>query len=178
QVSTDWQGDPPSLDRDIRVLSRSACDLNPIDLYDENQCLRLKAYTWPDQPDRLARLESAISLAQTQRVRVEEADAADWLAQILPHRPKSGVSVVFHSVFIHYLPSAAHAKIRSMIEAAGALATHTAPLAWLCMEPDSLFETDNPKLGVFRVRLQVWPSGETFDLAETDGHVTYLRVRS
>ncbi|MEM8616236.1 MAG: DUF2332 domain-containing protein, partial [Pseudomonadota bacterium] len=47
QVSTDWQGDPPSLDRDIRVLSRSACDLNPIDLYDENQCLRLKAYTWP-----------------------------------------------------------------------------------------------------------------------------------
>ena len=119
-------------------------------------------------------MAAAIELALEAGTRVEKADAADWLERKLATRPDSGPTAVFHSVFLHYPPSAVRERIMGLISEAGEKATDEAPLAWLCMEPDSVFTEDNPKLGVFRVRLQTWPGGDVRTFGYTDGHVTYF----
>ncbi|MEM1391148.1 MAG: DUF2332 domain-containing protein, partial [Pseudomonadota bacterium] len=174
-ISTEWRAKALS-GAFPKVQSRAACDLNPIDLRKKDARWRLKSYTWADQIERLARLEAAMTLALEAGTQVEQADAADWLERKLATRPTSGTTVVFHSVFLHYPPAAVRAKITDLIAAAGDQATLERPLAWLCMEPDSVFEDDNPRLGIFRVQLQTWPSGEAQTLGYTDGHVTYFEA--
>ena len=173
-ISTIWNGpEPAHLDAAPVIASRAACDLNPIDLTNEAAFLRLKSYTWPDQAGRLARLDAAAELARHMGVRVEQADAVDWLAQKLTKRPSEGLTVIYHSVFLVYPSKEDVARMKRLIEEAGAAATETAPLAWLCFEPESLFGGDraSPRM---QTRLQVWPGGEPRILNESDGHVTYV----
>lgn len=172
-ISTEWRAKALS-GVFPKVESRAACDLNPIDLRQKEAQWRLKCYTWADQSERLARLDAAMVLALKAETQVEKADAADWLARKLASRPASGTTVVFHSVFLHYPPTAVREQIMRLIAEAGEQATKDAPLAWLCMEPESVFVENNPKLGVFPVRLQTWPVGEVQTLGYTDGHVTYF----
>ena len=173
-ISTIWNGpEPAHLDAAPVIASRAACDLNPIDLTNEAAFLRLKSYTWPDQAGRLARLDAAAELARHMGVRVEQADAVDWLAQKLTKRPSEGLTVIYHSVFLVYPSKEDVARMKRLIEEAGAAATETASLAWLCFEPESLFGGDraSPRM---QTRLQVWPGGEPRILNESDGHVTYV----
>lgn len=173
-IRSDWRAPVPQhLDADLNIASRAACDLKPIDLSDPEQVLRLKSYTWADQEERLTRLEAAISLAQHRSTRVEQADAAEWLAERLANRPKVGVTVVYHSVFLIYPPRDVIAQIMQTIRDAGAEATSEAPLAWLSYESEALFGGDHtsPKM---RARLETWPGGDVETYAESDGHVTYV----
>lgn len=173
-IQTDWRGSAPDhLDADIKIASRVACDLNPIDLTDPDQVLRLKSYTWADQPERLNRLDAAIALAQNARTRVDQADALTWLNQKLANRPDSGVTVIYHSVFLIYPPREIIGEIMRTIRTAGAQATSQAPLAWLSYESEALFGGDraSPRM---RARLETWPGDEVETYAESDGHVTYV----
>lgn len=175
-ITTDWRGPPPAhLGADIKIASRAACDLNPIDLSDDAAVLRLKSYTWPDQAERLARLDAAIALARETGVTVDKADAADWIEAKLAARPASGLTVVYHSIFLIYPPHEQIARIKAAIAKAGAAAAPDAPLAWLCYEPESLFGGDktSPKM---HTRLQVWPGGEAKVMAISDGHVTQVQA--
>ncbi|MEO1554137.1 MAG: DUF2332 domain-containing protein [Pseudomonadota bacterium] len=173
-IKTDWRAPVPAdLDAAINIATRAACDLSPVNISDPDQALRLKSYTWPDQDERLARLQAAIELAQAAGTQVEKADAAAWLAQRLATRPTTGVTVIFHSVFLIYPSRDVIGQIMTMIEAAGRAATPQAPIAWLCYESEALFggDTDSPKM---RARLQTWPDGVVDTYAESDGHVTYV----
>ncbi|MBL4877567.1 MAG: DUF2332 domain-containing protein [Hyphomonas sp.] len=173
-ISTIWNGpEPLHLDAAPVIASRAACDLNPIDVSDEAAFLRLKSYTWPDQAGRLARLDAAAELARQMGVRVEQANAVDWLAKHLANRPSEGLTVIYHSVFLIYPPKDDIERIMRLIAQAGAAATDTAPLAWLCFEPESLFGGDrtSPRM---QTRLQVWPGGDPRTLNESDGHVTHV----
>jgi len=173
-ITTDWRAPVPDhLDADIVVESRAACDLNPVNLTDPAQVLRLKSYTWPDQTERLNRLDAAIRLAQDSGTKVEQADALSWLRARLADRPKTGVTVIFHSVFLIYPPREVIAEIMALIRSAGALATPAAPLAWLSYESEALFGGDrtSPRM---RARLETWPGGTVETYAESDGHVTYV----
>lgn len=173
-VRSDWRAPVPDhLDVTLRVDSRAACDLKRIDLSDPEQVLRLKCYTWADQAERLARLEAAIRLAQDCRTQVEQADAVEWIADRLANRPRSGVTVIYHSVFLIYPPREVIAQIMDIIRSAGAEATEEAPLAWLSYESEALFGGDraSPKM---RARLETWPGGHVETYAESDGHVTYV----
>lgn len=175
-IQTDWRAPVPDhLDVELEIASRAACDLSPIDLTDPDQVRRLKCYTWADQPERLNRLDAAISLAQDSGTRVEAADALAWLKHRLANRPKTGVTVVYHSVFLIYPPREIIAEIMQAIRAAGADATPEAPLAWLSYESEALFGGDHssPKM---RARLETWPGDQVETYAESDGHVTYVDV--
>ncbi|MDX2235027.1 MAG: DUF2332 domain-containing protein [Hyphomonadaceae bacterium] len=167
-VDTDWRGPPPAVDADVRVRTRAACDLNPLDVRDPAQRLQLRAYVWPDQPARLARFDAAADLAVAADVTVDRADAAEWLERKLAARAHDAVTVVYHSVFYQYPPATTRRRIADVIAAAGAAGP--APLVWLRLEPEGALggPRDSPRFLVDTVR---WPGGVRHILAETDGHV-------
>lgn len=175
-IMTDWSGAPP-LHLDIRphVRSRAACDQNPLDVNDPAEAMRLKCYTWPDQAERLDRLEAAIRLARQTDVTVEAADAEDWLRRQLAGRPGDGLTVIYHSVFLIYPPRDKIRRIMALIEEAGRAASDANPLAWLCYESEALFggSKSSPKM---HTRLKTWPGGEAKTLAQSDGHVTQVHA--
>src|SRR5215469_16297933 len=57
-----WQGEPPPTSR-VDVIERVGGDLAPVDPTTADGRLRLTAYVWPDQADRLSRLRGALTLA-------------------------------------------------------------------------------------------------------------------
>lgn len=46
KIDTDWSGPPPPFDARLAIRHRAACDLNPLDIGDPAQRLRLRAYIW------------------------------------------------------------------------------------------------------------------------------------
>jgi hypothetical protein len=174
-IDTDWQGPPPPLDVVPRVRSRAACDLNPLDIRDAAQRLQLRSYIWADQHERLARFDAAADLAVATGVRVERADAAQWLSQRLAKREPDVATLVYHSVFLQYPPPATRLAIEAVIEAAGALATPQAPLGWLRLEPEAILGGPRDSAR-FLVELLTWPGAERRVLAITDGHVRSVQV--
>ena len=174
-ISTDWQAPVPEhLDAEFTVDSRAACDLTPIDLSDPEARLRLISYTWPDQKERLDRLQSAIDLALSVNVHVEQADAAEWIERQLAEPVEDVLTIVYHSVFLIYPPRDQIARIMSAIQSAGERATEAAPLAWLCYESEALFGGDKTSPDML-TRLQTWPGADAEILLRSDGHVTKVR---
>lgn len=177
-IRTDWRAPVPEhVDTELQIASRAACDLSPVNLSDPEQVLRLKCYTWPDQAERLSRLDAAIRLAQQAGTAVEHGDALSWLRERLANRPAAGVTVIYHSVFLIYPPRDVIAAIIDTIRRAGETATDEAPLAWLSYESEALFGGDrsSPRM---RARLETWPGGQVETYAESDGHVTYVDAYS
>ena len=171
QLETEWCGPAPAhLDATPEIASRAACDISPIDIRDDDQALRLQAYVWADQPHRLERLRRAITLARQTGVNLEQADAAEWLETRLGERPKSGLTVLFHSVFLHYPSPDIRARILAIIAKTGREATDSAPFAWLCYETEAYF--GGPKgSGRMAAQLKVWPGEEACIYGRSDGHV-------
>lgn len=169
QIDTDWNGPPPPI-ADINVRNRAACDLNPLDISDETQRLQLKSYIWPDQPQRLARFDGAAALARETGVRVERADAAEWLSHKLAQRADDAATVVYHSVFLQYPPREVRDAIISVVHAAGADATERAPFAWVRLEPEAV-TGDAPDSPRMVIDITTWPGGTRRIIGHTDGHV-------
>jgi hypothetical protein len=169
-IDTDWNGPAPPIDAALSVRHRAACDLNPLDIADFVQRMQLKSYVWPDQADRLARFDGAAALALEQGVKVERADAAEWLARKLNARANDSATIVYHSVFLQYPPREAREAIIAAIREAGESATSQAPLAWVRLEPEAV--TDGVPNGLrFVIDLTTWPGGQRRVLGYTDGHV-------
>ena len=77
----------------------------PIDTSHDTRTLRLRAYVWPDQFERLERLQAAIKLARRSDLQIDKADAAEWVAALAA--PRAGTAtVLYHSVVWSYLPGA------------------------------------------------------------------------
>lgn len=159
-LKPEWEGPPPP-DAKVRIVGRAGADLNPARL--PQDAARLPAYLWPDQPERLFRLESALAIAADHPPRVDKADAADWIEAVLALAPEPGVTrVVMHSVAFQYFGPAAQARVARHIEAAGAAAGAAAPLAWLRFEKE-------PDADRYALRLRAWPGGDSL-LAWTHPH--------
>jgi hypothetical protein len=160
QLSPEWEGPPPPA-APVNVIGRRGTDLNPARLPDEGQALL--AYVWPDQPERLARLEAALVIAAADPPVVDKAGAAGWIEQKLSLEPERGVTrVVMHSVAFQYFDADSQKRVTARIEAAGEQASAAAPLAWLRYELD-------PEAGRPSLRLRTWPGGEQL-LAWTHPH--------
>ncbi|MCW6508584.1 DUF2332 domain-containing protein [Lichenifustis flavocetrariae] len=156
-----WHGAIPPVSAAMGIVERRACDRAPIDIADPDQRLRLKAYVWPDQTDRLARLDGALTLALRHGIRVETADAADWVQARLAEPAIACATVLFHSIMWQYMPAPTQATIADTLARAGDGASETAPLAWLRFEPAE---------GTMQLRLKLWPGGEDRLLAEAQPH--------
>jgi hypothetical protein len=172
-IDTSWSGPPPPLHARPLVRRRSACDLNPLDVRNEDERRRLRSYIWADQADRLARFDAAADVAIANDVRVERADAAEWLETHLASRAPDALTIVYHSVFFQYPPRETRKRIKTAIERAGE--SSSTPLAWLRLEPEAAL--GGPRDSVrFLVDVVTWPSGERRTLAETDGHARFVQI--
>jgi len=163
-----WEG-PEPVTAEVIISERAGCDRAPIDVGSDDDVLRLRAYVWPDQPDRLTRLDQAIATARASPISIERADAADWVSSRLSARQKSVVTVLFHSIVWQYIAADGQQRLERTIEHAGRAATSDAPFAWLRMEPET---SDAAAL-----HLTLWPGGETLHLAEVDYHGRWVRWR-
>src|SRR4051812_16287649 len=77
-IVPDWTG-PPAPDIPIDIVAVRGCDIQPIDATDPIAEARLTAYVWAEKPDRIARLKTAITMLRNRPVKLERADAADWV---------------------------------------------------------------------------------------------------
>jgi hypothetical protein len=157
-----WLGAVPP-DNVPDVVDRLGVDLAPIDPIAEDGRLRLMAFVWADQPDRLARLRGALDVAQAVPAELQAADAVETVKQL---RLLDGHwTVLWHSVFRQYLDDAGLADLAAAIETVGAAATTTAPFAHLMLEPEP---TSTP--GAFPVTLTTWPDGDRQVLGTAPAH--------
>lgn len=168
RLTPEWRGRSPEL-APIDVDSCRACDRNPLDVSDPAQALRLRAFIWPDQLERLKRLDAAIAIAREHGVRLARADAEDWTAASLMQLRPGVATVIYHSIFWQYLTTETQRTLRSTIEVAGAGASEEAPLAWVRMEPD---EDEPYRRAALYVTL--WPEGDRRVLAFSDYHARWI----
>lgn len=159
-IRPDWRGPPPPA-VPIRFVRARGVDVQPIDVCDPEQARRLRGYVWADQPDRLARMDVAVTMLCERPVDLARGDAAEWLEARLAEPQPAGVTrVLMHSVVWQYLGEARQARITAAMEDAGARATPERPLAWVVMEPERALLRQE-------VRVRHWPEGAPWMLIAT-----------
>lgn len=162
-LSPGWSGKPAPAVEPV-IVQRKGCDRSPLDVADPAHRERLRAYIWPDQPLRVERINAALAIARADPPEMAAMDAADWVETEISEAPeKAVVRVLFHSIAYQYFPEDVKMRIKARMEAAGRLATDTAPLAWLAFEQGS---DAGP-----RMTLRLWPGGKEQVLAKADVHV-------
>jgi hypothetical protein len=166
-IQAEWRGRPPPLDAAVQVADRAASDSAPVDLEDAQARLRLRAYVWADQPERMALLDAAIALVRRLGLRVDQGEAADWVTARLRERAEDTVTVLFHSIAWEYFPEETKRRIGEAVEAAGRSADAKAPFAWLRLEPPA---HSGPGAGQPELRLTLWPDGKERCLAQAHTH--------
>ncbi|MDG1862559.1 MAG: DUF2332 family protein [Yoonia sp.] len=165
-LSPVWEGHAPP-DADAVVVARRGVDLNPFDPHDQDDQLRLRAFLWVDQPERMTRTQAAIATCDAI---VDHGDAVAWLEDQLTHH--EGIChLVYHTVAWQYFPADAQARGTALIEAAGASATAAHPLAWFGMEADG----NSPGAAL---TLRIWPGDITLDIGRADFHGRWVHWKA
>src|SRR5260221_13908124 len=78
QLSSSIVGDRPIPTRAMpEVVARVGVDLDPVDVTDADDARWLRACLWPDQPERVARLEAEMALAATAPPLLLQGDAVE-----------------------------------------------------------------------------------------------------
>lgn len=162
-LAPDWQGGLPPLHADLQIAERQGCDIAPVDVGQHENQRRLESYIWPDQPERLARLRGAVSIAKELETRVIQESADVFVEKAFQGPAPRAVRVIAHTIMWQYMPKDMRARIESTIRQAGETASGESPVAWLRLEPVDV--KDPPSL-----RLTLWPGGETQELAVAHPH--------
>ncbi|MEO1537718.1 MAG: DUF2332 family protein [Pseudomonadota bacterium] len=154
-LSPDWSGTPPSGPLP-QVVARRGVDLNPLDPQKPADRLRLMAYLWPDQPERLARTQAAMELAGQVPAEITAGDAGEWTETALATSAPDRVRVLFHTIAWQYFPDATKARARAAMERSAS------PLVRVGMEADG-------GKGA-AITMTTWPGGESRHLGRASFH--------
>ncbi|WP_299555929.1 DUF2332 family protein [uncultured Tateyamaria sp.] len=165
-LKPEWSGSTPPTSYP-QILDRSGVDLNPLNLKDETDTLRLLSYLWADQPHRVELTRAAMSVLSAQ---VDKGDAIDWLEARLASAPEGHMHMIQHTVAWQYFPKEKQDHGTELIKAAGARATPETPLAWMQME------TDGDTTGAIgaALTLRLWPGDVTLNLGRADFHGRWI----
>jgi hypothetical protein len=125
-------GKPPP---PIEIVERAGCDQDPRDPSDSDHANILRSFIPHERDVDQLDLDDAIALAAISPLRIEKADAADWLERILESgAPDRSVrTVVWHSLFWGYLSP----EEQTRIEKALSRAATRIPIARISYEPHS-----------------------------------------
>jgi len=167
RLEFEFEGAAPPLPDSVTIDERRGCDPNPIDAATPEGRLALLSYIWPDQRQRIARMEAAASVAAGVRVTIDREGASAWTERVLAEPAPGRATVVYHSIVSQYLSDEERASFFANVESAGERASAEAPLAWLRMEP----RDDRADLS-----LTTWPGGEERLLARVGYHGTPVEL--
>ncbi len=170
QICPEWRGAPPP-NTPIEIVAIEGCDQNVIDLSDRVSALRVKSYIWPENLERLSRMDIAVTLACQKAPKLSQMDAADWVDMRLASPQEAGTTrVISHSIVWQYIPEIGRARITQALEKAGEAATAQAPIAWMRLETNR---------ATFRHELLIryWNGGPPVDmlLAEAQAHGAWVK---
>ena len=153
RIAPEWRGSPPPANP-VEIVAARGCDRAPVDLTDPDQALKLKAYVWAEAAERMARIDTAIAMAQRAAPELERMDAVDAVRDMLARPQEAGVTrVLFHTIVWQYLPEASQNAITAMMEDAGHAASAERPLAWVSLET-------NRATFAHELRVRYWPGGD------------------
>ncbi|MEH0824373.1 MULTISPECIES: DUF2332 domain-containing protein [unclassified Micromonospora] len=140
QLSCSLVGDRPVPARAIpEVVARVGVDLDPVDVTDADDARWLRACLWPDQPERLARLEAEMALAATAPPLLLRGDAVEVLPDAFARVPADALPVVTttwtlsrfplesRQRFLHRLEEAAVGRAVAWVSAEGVGVAPTIP---------------------------------------------------
>jgi hypothetical protein len=147
----------------VTVAEREGCDRHPLDPATEEGRRTLRSYLWPDQVDRRARLDAALTVAARVPAAVAVADVRDWLFDRLAAPAEGRATVVVHSSVWQYVAPESRDRMRAALRRRGAASTPDAPLAWLRLEAAG---------AVADLRLTWWPGGDEQVLGTAGYHGT------
>ena len=165
-VETTWTGSAPDLGAALRVADRRGCDVAPIDASIPDERRRLVLFIWPEQRERLVRLRAALAILADELPAIAALRAGEFVARECA--PAAGfATVLFHSVVWWYLPEPERAEVTASMEAAGAAASRSAPIAWLRLEGASTEQAE--------LRLRIWPGGDDRLIATSHWHGAWVR---
>jgi hypothetical protein len=168
EVTFELDGKPPTpLPTAIEISSRRGCDAAPIDPTTAEGRLTLLTYIWPDQHDRITRMQAALEVADDVPAPLDREDTAAWTRRMLAEQVPGEATVIYHSIVSQYLSDEERAALFGCIRDAGERAGADAPLAWLRMEPND----DRAD-----VHLTLWPGGEDRLLARGGYHGTPVEL--
>lgn len=97
------------------VVWRAGIDLHPIDLKEPDEIRWLRSFVWPDQPERLARLDAAIEIARNDPPFLVQGDAVDNLPSLAAKAPSDATLVIFHSATLNYLSRERREEFASLV---------------------------------------------------------------
>ncbi len=103
------------------VVWRAGVDLHPIDVNDAEEVRWLEALVWPDQPERLARLRTAVRIARRQPPRIVDGNLLAELLPLAAEAPAEATLVVFHSAVLIYLSLADRQEFAASVRSLGAV---------------------------------------------------------
>ena len=168
RIAPEWRGSPPPANP-VEIVAARGCDRAPVDLTDPDQALKLKAYVWAEAAERMARIDTAIAMAQRAAPELERMDAVDAVRDMLARPQEEGATrVLFHTIVWQYLPDASQDAITSMMEDAGRAATAERPLAWIALET-------NRATFAHELRVRYWPGGgDAVHLANAHPHGAWV----
>lgn len=113
-LETELRGSGPE-PREIRVLSRTGLDLNPIDPSDADDRLWLEALIWPEHETRRQRLRAALELARGVDIRFVAGPALETLGPTLVDLPEAEPAMVINSFTLNQFPSEAREEVDQIV---------------------------------------------------------------
>lgn len=97
------------------VRRRVGIDPVPLDPGDPEDAAWLRALVWPEQADRVQRLETALRLAAALRPEVIAGDVHDRLPEVAAALPAGGTFCVFHSFTLNQFSAAARDRFETVL---------------------------------------------------------------
>jgi hypothetical protein len=105
QLSCSIVGDRPIPARAMpEVVARVGVDLDPVDVTDADDARWLRACLWPDQPERVARLEAEMALAATAPPLLLQGDAVEVVPDAFARVPADALPVVTTTWALSHFP--------------------------------------------------------------------------
>jgi hypothetical protein len=112
------------------VVARVGVDLNPVDVTDADSARWLRACLWPDQPERVARLDAEMALAATAPPLLLRGDAVEMMPEAFARVPADALPVVITTWALSHFPLQNRLRFLHRLDQAAA----GRPVAWVSVE--------------------------------------------
>ena len=131
QLSASVVGDRPIPTRAMpEVVARVGVDLDPVDVTDADDARWLRACLWPDQPERVARLEAEMALAATAPPLLLQGDAVEVMPDAFARVPADALPVVTTTWALSRFPLESRLRFLHRLDEAAA----GRAVAWVSVE--------------------------------------------